>query len=498
MFGNRLNIKSPISYAVLVVIGLFVGCSGPELTKQQRKEDIQFLADWADKYSPFVQANGEFKVCPDYKELLPQYLDYAENAEDNKQFLYVVMGYFHLVCNTGHSFIFNQPQLPWSSRYWAILYNKHCTTQLPFRISRSGQDFFLNHDWKTRQGIIPRGSRILEIDGLSCSQHLEHLHQTSWWRYLPAEKWFTRNLFGAKESEDFKGWNTDFLLPDGRIIQAFVPCRAKPAFDNSFTDFANENCICIELNDSVGYVRIKSFLQQYVHDDHNEIRQFLAEASRKYTTLIIDVRNHPGGSPQYYLENLIQPLIKDTVSYSLVTGIKRRFISDNTKEYIDGLHAGVSGFISSVEEVESPAGYDNNDWIFFKVTRTIPPKEPYDFDGQVYALVNDGSSSAAEGYAIAAKNTGCAKLAGTNTPGGAAPYLVPFVIALPNSKMHFVVEGDMVINPDGTIEEIEGTAPDIALEPALIPDTPSELSREIILEDKWVKTLMELPTEAGS
>lgn len=108
----------------------------------------------------------------------------------------------------------------------------------------------------------------------------------------------------------------------------------------------------------------------------------------------------------------------------------------------------------------------------------------------IFVLVNDRSYSAAEGYAINVKKIGYAKLAGTNTPGGAAVYVAPHFITLPNSGMEFIVEADMAINPDGSIVEIVGTAPDIALNPSNIPDVSTGLTREVLLEDEWIKNLM--------
>jgi C-terminal processing protease CtpA/Prc len=176
-----------------------------------------------------------------------------------------------------------------------------------------------------------------------------------------------------------------------------------------------------------------------------------------------------------------------------VTGLKRKFISDNSPSYINGLRVSVSkegSCATAIKEIETPAGYDGRDWIFYKVTREIEPKDPYNFNGDIYVLVNDRSYSAAEGYAINVKKTGYAKLVGTNTPGGAAAYVRPHFITLPNSGMKFVVEADMVINPDGSIVEIVGTAPDIALNPSNIPDVSTALTRQVLLEDEWIKSIL--------
>jgi len=119
-----------ISCAVIICLALLIlstGCA-PNLTAQERREDIQFLADWAEKYSPFVEANERIKGCPSFRDLLPKYLEYAEQAETNTEFLYVVQGYFHLICNSGHAHICSYGSLPadFKAHYWKALYNKKC------------------------------------------------------------------------------------------------------------------------------------------------------------------------------------------------------------------------------------------------------------------------------------------------------------------------------------------------------------------------------------
>ena len=486
---NTLGITSTV-ISCLTLFVLSSGCA-PNLTVQEKREDIQFLADWAEHYSPFVEANEQIKGCPSYRDLLPKYLEYAEQARNNRQFLHVVLGYFHLICNSGHAYMDTGTGSWWGTTdYWGRLYWQYCIAGAPFRVFNVGQEYFVGDDWNSGQAIVPRGSKILTVNGLSCPAYLEFVKKNSWIRYLPAETLFTRRLFEVKESEDSNGWNVEFLKPDGQVQKVFVSRREwPPGLNNSFTNRSEDNCVCVELNDRIGYIRIKIFLYEHMGEDREEIRQFLANAKGKYDKLIIDVRDNPGGSARYYHKNLIAPLIKETVTYSQVAGLKRRFISDNTPSYIKGLRWRVSIFCyeTVVEEIEPPTGYDGKEWIFYRATREIEPKDPYDFDGEIYVLVDHRSFSAAEGYAIAVKKTGYAKLAGVNTAGGAAAYVAPSMITLPNSGMKFVIETDMVINPDGSINEIVGTPPDIKLPPA---DIPSGLTREALLEDTWIQKVI--------
>ena len=82
---------------------------------------------------------------------------------------------------------------------------------------------------------------------------------------------------------------------------------------------------------------------------------------------------------------------------------------------------------------------------------------------------------------------GMATLVGRNTGGGATGYVAPPVVGLPASGMAFRVETDLVINQDGSYNEIGGTPPDIQLEPA---DPPKSITREELLKDEWVKKII--------
>ena len=188
-------------------------------------------------------------------------------------------------------------------------------------------------------------------------------------------------------------------------------------------------------------------------------------------------------------DNLIRPFLKTTVTYSEVAGLKRRFLADKDDSYIQWLRWDVSNSAreTRIEEIEPPDGYDSEDWVFFEITRELVGDELYIFDGDIYVLIDNFCFSAADMFANAVKRIGYATLVGTNTAGGGAAYIAPLTIRLPNSDMKFRVEAEMVINPDGSINELVGTPPDIELSPVAIP---SDLTREVLIEDEWIKNIM--------
>ena len=56
-----------------------------KLTLEDRKQDIQFLADWARDYSPIAEPAEGYRSNLSYEALLPQYLVYAAHVESKKE-----------------------------------------------------------------------------------------------------------------------------------------------------------------------------------------------------------------------------------------------------------------------------------------------------------------------------------------------------------------------------------------------------------------------------
>ena len=514
---------------VLVVAILFVlimsGCATvPKLTAEDRKRDIQFLADWARDYSPFVKLAEKHKGTPSYEALLPRYLEYAEQAESNEEFYQVVLGYNKLICPAGHGGLIGEDDLrvarigillgiidvdinPFTVEnaiFWPRLAYGRLSTRAhpPFGITYKDNKYFTNDDWDVDGVAVPGGSQIVKVDGMTCSAYLDFIKEHTPLKYDAYPKgWIKKYLLIIDEGEDFKGWKVDFLLPDNTIHSAFVPKKKglpAPKKERIQTVEAKDNCTCIELTDEVAYVRIKSMspgawgiiFPSIYGKDGKIIKTFLDNANDKYSKLIIDVRNNGGGSPYYVYENLIRPFLKESVTYNQVAGIRRKYKDNLKKSVLKTLRKWVSGkkeHVVSTEEINAPEGFDSDEWIFYEITRRIEPRNPYKFNGDIYVLTNGNTFSAADDYANAVKRIGFAKLVGRNTSGGCAAYIGPPAIKLPAGDMIFRVETEMVINPDGSINELFGTPPDIKLEPA---ERPKSITREELLKDEWIKKVI--------
>jgi len=526
--------------AILLVL-LGSGCGSvktPELSPEDRKRDIQFMADWARDCSPLVELAQEHKGTPDYEVLLPKYLEYAEQAESNEMFGRVVGEYFRLICPVGHANLPSEFILRWirkvtllglsdwginpftmrQSLYWSrhawkwtlrpsLYWPRHAwkwalTVKPHFGITYKDNKYFTDDDWWT----VPRGSQIVKVNGMSCPAYLDYIKHNTPLRYSAYPKdWTKEYLLVINEGEDFKGWQVDFILPDKSTQNVFVHALSglpdpRIKKERIQTVEAKDNCTCIELSDKVAYIRIKSMLgllrvcgSDYPSDyeiDRNVIKAFLDDANGKYHKLIIDVRNNGGGAPYYVYETLIRPFLNESVTYDEVSGLRRKYRDSLTKSELKTLRCSVSWEeenVVNVEEIDAPEGFDPKEFVFYRITRRIEPRNQYNFNGNVYVLINGLTFSGGDIYAGLVKRLGIGKLVGRNTGGGYCAHIQPSYLRLPASGMIFRVDTELFINPDGSVNALTGTSPDIELPEA---DPPKSITKEDLLKDEWIKWVL--------
>lgn len=499
-----------VVFAILLVLFGSSGCvSPPKLTAEDRRSDVEFLAQWARDYHACVEVNTRVGGMPDYEQLLPKYLDLAEQAESNEEFLHVVWGYYTLIGASGHGYLVPESYLLWymldslrhdakgfsdipwprfwEARYWAKLH-RESFVHAPFQIICEGERLFTSEDWSSWGKCIPEDSEIVAVNGMSCSDYKDYLKRETAVQYVAgnADK-FTQPLLVINERPDFKGWDVSFRLPNGEIRDRFVPRRKGHPRNRKNSRFRNPhkgNCECLELSDEVGYVRIKAMIGGRTKSDEKKIRRFLGNSQGRYKKLIIDLRHNTGGSTIYTYDVLLRPFLDEPLVYKQISGVKRKVLADL---FIVRGSCSQFAWETAVDEVLPLEGFDPNQWCFYQISREVKPSHRYAFYGVLYVLTDQGSGSATETYLDAIKRTGFATLVGQRSAGCMCGYAIAPVMRLPTSGMVFRMEVDLDINPDGSLQELTGVQPDVELPPCPLPD---RADRETLLKDPWIQAVI--------
>jgi hypothetical protein len=444
---------------------------------------------------------------------------FAEEAQSNEEFYLVTSSYFNVIGASGHAYLISEVNCKWnaigqflgifdwgisSSQWWAGAYWPKLASEMstrahpPFFVINKGGIYFTDNEWQHNGITLPSGSQIVSVNGMTSSSFLDYVKTQTHLRYDAYPKdWLDKYLLFIDEGRDFDGWTVEFLLPDSTFVETFVPKQGGIYIEKGtvFTTDAKENCTCLELTDSVGYIRIKSMwggalsyvLKGFIQREQKEIREFLEQSQGKYKKLIIDVRNNDGGLPEYVYDALTSPFLNKSITFKQIVGLKKKYLQDTEPSVLRDQKKTYSKYIIDVQEVEPPTGFDGNDWIFYRITREIrPSSERYNFEGKIYVLI-DGGGSATDDYADLIKRTGLGILVGQNTGGCGGAYLAPPAIRLPRSGMIFRVETDLSLTPNGGINELYGTEPDLKL---YSTHPPKSITREDLLNDAWIKHII--------
>lgn len=210
----------------------------------------------------------------------------------------------------------------------------------------------------------------------------------------------------------------------------------------------------IEYN-KIAYVKINSFSAENQSKDGPSLMKYWTKI-KNYPYLIIDIRGNTGGSDLYWQDNIVSPLINQTMEYETYTVYRGgEYSIPFIKARIDKLYP--------ISELPEKPGYPpelNTDFKYFaKSTYKVEPKNSVGFTGDIFILTDSNNFSSAENFCMFAKATNWATLVGERTRGGGG--FDPILISLPNSGLLVRFPITMELNPDGTANEEFHTVPDI-------------------------------------
>lgn len=278
------------------------------------------------------------------------------------------------------------------------------------------------------------------------------LFENPWSKVFNEEKVLARYNYSKQEDEEEIGYfgNTN------------------PAFETN-----------IIVPNKVAYLKIHVMDGGRVEEDGKEIRKFYEEI-KDYEKLIIDIRGNSGGSDHYWQANVILPLAKEPISVSNYLLVRGDY--GNPFYRSRGIKLKPISHLDQDILKKMPEEVERNFQRYWKVTKTIKPKDPIDFRGKIYLLVDYRVYSSSESFAAFCKDSGFATLVGETT-GGDGIGIDPLFFSLPNSGIVIRFSSMMALNGDFTINEEVKTTPHVKVSAAPSKDYRYDKAIQYVLNE---------------
>ncbi|SET14318.1 S41 family peptidase [Anaerobranca gottschalkii] len=233
----------------------------------------------------------------------------------------------------------------------------------------------------------------------------------------------------------------------------------------------------IIIPNEVAYLKIRKMETGRIEEDAKGIRTFFEEV-KDYDKLIIDIRGNGGGDTRYWIENVVQPLIREPLSveyYSFFRGNYAKPFYKARGMKLKPLSELEDYMIERIpEEIKTDFDYFNNSKF------TIEPLDPVGFEGDIYLLVDKLVYSAAESFAAFSKDSGFATLVGEST-GRDGIGIDPLLFSLPNSGIVIRYSGALALNGDGTIHQKVGIVPHVEVDPTVGADFETDTAIQYVI-----------------
>ena len=216
----------------------------------------------------------------------------------------------------------------------------------------------------------------------------------------------------------------------------------------------------------IAYVSIASFMNNIEFDGETLFPFF--EKIQNYDHLIIDIRGNFGGYMNHFTHLFMATLTDDVLVVNYPEFFRNTdIVHENVVAYIDSyrIHEGFTGTYISADEFFSnnpmtqmnPVDRELLDYVIEWEIEVEPNEDNIPFNGQIWLLVDELSSSASENAAIFSTSSDFATVVGRETFGvlGAITIMAP----LPNTGIIFRVDVGYIPDERGYSQEEFGVSP---------------------------------------
>jgi len=493
------------------------------LTATQKEAEFRYLTQWVREDYAFRDVNVEIKGLNDLDAQAEEYIQRAAATADDEAYFDVVREYLTQLGHGVHMNLVDSERAELADS-WAVSYVYGVYREL---LSRASHWHYMEmsrweYNWNAHSDLsilyqagayvlgapaeiegttLPVGTRLESVNGVPVDDYVRQAQMHQRLHFDAALKkpylfyYLDQALLLVAPGKGMRMWTVEFALPDGTRFTGKVEARSgmKQSWGAGIPNVNTEsNVRLLELSPEVGYVRLFGF--HFTEADKKNVQEFLAQNAGRYQTLILDVRDNDGGDPAQWMDYVVAPLLKEPLVYTETALVRRDWIErQHVRFWLFKLGEQHNGLLTagmhfkSMAETAVPAGMDPAQWRTFQVTREIAPVGT-GFNGKLYLLTNAGCFSACSDLALMVKTTGMGTIVGQPTGGGAAVLLAPQPLMLPESGILVEIEGDLVLNPDGTFNEAGGTAPDWVM-PAEMPLV--DYSKAAVLADPWVVKIVD-------
>lgn len=441
-----------------------------DLTEEEKLEDFNYLYNTLKDSFPYFEIEEE-KTGFNWLNRKEEFEEKIKNTKNNKEFYMELNNIINLVQN-GHTNIispnsfndFAQTYKGLNNRAWnkvlsneSVINKYHDWSQiidenryvLPINVRYIEGHYVVTKDYKN----IKNGDIINKVNGISIDNFIYSLIDKTYLYYdfIRSKLYMGNSLISVEPNSEYK---LELINTNGEVYNCNMTSIVyeKDIKRNNNNSFKSE---ILEEN-KIAYLKVNSMNSNTLKDDKSKIYDFFQNI-KDYPYLIIDIRGNGGGSDNYWIENIVQPLIGEKIKCTNAVLFKGKYIYPFLKsrgimtKNIDSLPKEYSN-----EYIRKMDSYRLN-------TIKVSPINSINYNGRILLLVDSHVYSSAETFASFCKSTSFAKVIGTET-GGDGIGIDPCIVALPNSWLVVRFSLDMGINCDGTINEKEHTKPDILVE----------------------------------
>lgn len=323
---------------------------------------------------------------------------------------------------------------------------------LPFKVKYIDGKYHLIEDLDKE---IKKGFELDSINYLSLNQYEKEYKNLGYLSYDNKNKkpYIYSEYIRCGKGDKFK---VSFIDKDKNTYERILE---KIDFSHVEKNKDGENLKIERINDGKGtLIKINSMDDDLISRDKETLKKLYKEI-KDTETLIFDVRDNKGKSSGYWIENIVEPLISEDISYSNTLLFKGDYIDKYKKEF--NLDLVTLDKLDTKEIKDSTAIDDMEKGI--RIEKEIKVEESIKYKGKIYILIDKEVENAAEEFITFVKGSNFGTLVGDITEGNGVG-IDEALLPLPKSGIIVKFPMDMRINPDGSINEKTHIQPTIYIE----------------------------------